>query len=94
MISSPIGPRDQLLDLLSCKKFDLSMGYRQVISKPTMFVMLSYLWLIPRAYTITSFGSDQSYALAHIIMESHLYGHPDDLLLSPSAAFCLLHDSC
>ena len=56
MISSPIGPRDQLLDLLSCQNFDLSMGYRQAKSEPTMFVMLSYSWLIPRAYTITSFG--------------------------------------
>ena len=56
MISSSIGPRDQLLDLLPCQSFDLSMGYRQVKSEPTMFVMLSYSWLIPRAYTITSFG--------------------------------------
>ena len=56
MISSPIGPRDQLLDLLSCRNFDLSMGYRQVKLEPMMFVMLSYSWLIPRAYTITSFG--------------------------------------
>ena len=56
MISSFIGPRDQLLDLLSCQNFDLSMGYRQVKSEPTMFVVLSYSWLIPREYTITSFG--------------------------------------
>ena len=56
MISPLIGPRDQLLDLLPCQDFDLSMGYRQVKSEPTIFVMLSYLWLIPRAYTITSFG--------------------------------------
>ena len=27
-------------------------------------------------------------------MEFHLYGHLDGLLLSPSAVFCLLHDSC
>ena len=32
------------------------MGYYQIKSEPTMFVMLSYSWLIPRAYTITSFG--------------------------------------
>ena len=56
MISPSIGPRDQLLDLLPCQDFDLSMGYRQVKSEPTMFVMLSYSWLIPQAYTITSFG--------------------------------------
>ena len=56
MISSPIGPRDQLLDLLSCQNFDLSMGYCRVKSEPTMFVVLSYSWLIPREYTITSFG--------------------------------------
>ena len=56
MISSSIGPCDQLLDLLPCQNFDLSMGYHQVKSEPTMFVMLSYSWLIPRAYTITSFG--------------------------------------
>ena len=45
MISSSIGPCDQLLDLLSYKNFDLSMGYRQIKSEPTMFVMLSYSWL-------------------------------------------------
>ena len=56
MISSSIGPCDQLLDLLSYQSFDLSVGYRQIKSVPTMFVMLSYSWLIPRAYTITSFG--------------------------------------
>ena len=32
------------------------MGYHQIKSEPMMFVMLSYPWLIPRAYTITSFG--------------------------------------
>ena len=56
MISSTIGPCDQLLDLLPYKNFDLSMGYRQIKSEPTMFVMLSYSWSIPRAYTITFFG--------------------------------------
>ena len=56
MISSSIDPRGQLLNLLSCQNFDLSMGYRQVKSEPTMFVVLSYSWLIPREYTITSFG--------------------------------------
>ena len=56
MISSSIGPHDQLLGLSSCQNFDLSMGYRQVKSEPMMFVMLSYSWLTPRAYNITSFG--------------------------------------
>ena len=56
MISSSTGPRDQLLDLSPCQNFDLSMGYRQVKSEPTMFVVLSYSWLIPREYTLTSFG--------------------------------------
>ena len=54
MISSSIGPCGQLLDLLSYQSFDLSVGYRQIKSVPTMLVMLSYSWLIPRAYTITS----------------------------------------
>ena len=54
MISSSIGPCDQLFDLLSYQSFDLSVGHRQVKSVPTMLVMLSYSWLIPRAYTITS----------------------------------------
>ena len=54
MISSSIGPCDQLLDLLSYQSFDLSVGYRQIKSVPMMLVMLSYSWLIPRAYTITS----------------------------------------
>ena len=54
MISSSIGPRDQLWDLLSCPNFVLSVGYPQIKPEPTMFVMLSYSWLTPRAYTITS----------------------------------------
>ena len=54
MISSLIGPCGQLLDLLSYQSFDLSVGYRQIKSEPTIFVMLSYSWLIPRAYTIIS----------------------------------------
>ena len=56
MIFSSTDPRDQLLNLLPCQNFDLSMGYRQLKSEPTMFVMLSYSWLIPQAYTIISFG--------------------------------------
>ena len=56
MTSSSIGPRDQVLDQLSCQNFDLSVGYRQIKTEPTTFVMLSYSWLIPQAYTITSFG--------------------------------------
>src|SRR3954470_9576047 len=74
MISSPIGPRDQLLDVLSCQNFDLSMGYRQIKSEPTMFVMLSYPWLFPRADTIISFWSDRCYNLVHIVLEFHVYG--------------------
>ena len=30
---------------MSCQNFDLSMGYRQIKSEPTMFVMLSYSWI-------------------------------------------------
>ena len=56
MISSSISPRDQLLDLLSYQNFDLSVGYCQIKLEPTIFVMLSYSWLIPQAYTVTSFG--------------------------------------
>ena len=63
MISSSIGPCDQLLDLSSYQSFDLSVGYRQIKLVPTIFVMLSYSWLIPRAYIIISFGSDQCYHL-------------------------------
>ena len=44
MISSSIGPCDQLLDLLSYPNLWLSMGYRQIKSEPTIFVMLSYPW--------------------------------------------------
>ena len=89
MISSSIGPCDQLLDLLSYQSFDLSVGYRQIKSEPTMFVMLSYSWLIPRAYTIISFGSDQCYHRVHMMVEVQWYGNSDELLLSPSVAFCL-----
>ena len=70
MISSSIDPRDQLLDLLSCQNFDLSVGYPQIKSEPTMFLMLSYSWLIPRAYTIISFG------LTNAITCSLNYGIP------------------
>ena len=56
MISSSIGPCDQLLDLLPYQNIDLSMGFRQIKLEPVMFVMLSYSWLILWAYTITSFG--------------------------------------
>ena len=56
MISPSTVPCDRLLNLLSWPNLDLSVGYRQVKSEPMMFVMLSYSWLIPRAYTITSFG--------------------------------------
>ena len=56
MIPSSIGPRDQLLNPSSCPNLDLSVGHRQIRLEPTIFVMLSYSWLIPRAYTITSFG--------------------------------------
>ena len=44
MISSSIGPCDQLLDLLPYQNFDSSMGYSQIKSEPKMFVMLSYSW--------------------------------------------------
>ena len=47
MISSSIGPCDQLLDLLSYQSFDLSVGYRQIKSVPTMLVMLSYFVVDP-----------------------------------------------
>ena len=83
MISSSIGPRDQLLNLSSCPNLDLSVGHRQIKSEPTMFVVLSYSWLIPRAYTIISFGSDQCYHHVHLTMEFLLKGNPDELLLSP-----------
>ena len=60
------------------------MGYHPIRPEPTIFVMLSYSWLIPRAYTIISFGSDQCYHIVHIIVELHLYKNIDELLLSPS----------
>ena len=83
MISSLIGPCDQLLDLLSYPIFDLSMGYHPIRPEPTIFVMLSYSWLIPRAYTIISFGSDQCYHRVHLTMEFFLKGNLDELLLIP-----------
>ena len=48
MISSLIDLHDQLLDLSSYENFDLSMGYRQIKSEPTIFVMLSYSWFFLR----------------------------------------------
>ena len=83
MISSSIGPCDQLLDLLSYQSFDLSVGYRQIKSEPTIFVMLSYSWLIPRAYTIISFGSDQCYHRVHLTMEFLLKREPGWIVVEP-----------
>ena len=56
-------PHDQLLNLLSCPNLDLSVGYCQIKLEPMIFIMLSYSWLIPRAYIIISSGSDQCYHL-------------------------------
>ena len=44
LIFSSTDPRDQLMDLSSCPTFDLGVGYPQIKSEPTMFVMLSYSW--------------------------------------------------
>ena len=84
MISSSIGPCDQLLDLLSYQSFDLSVGYSQIKSEPNDVRNVVLLVDFPRAYTIISFGSDQYYHLVHIVMELHLHGSLDELLLSPS----------
>ena len=70
MISSPIDPRDHLWIYYLVQNFDLSVGYPRIKSEPTIFVTLSYSWLIPRAYTITSIG------LTNTITCSHNYGIP------------------
>ena len=70
---------------MSCQNFNLSMGYRQVKSKPTMFVMLSYSWLIPRAYTITYFGLTIAITVFTWWWKSGNMENSDELLLSPSA---------
>ena len=82
MISPSIGPRDRLLDLLSCQNFDLSVGYRQIKSEPTIFVMLSYSWIFLEHTPLYSW-SDQCYHRVHLTMEFLLKGNPDELLLSP-----------
>ena len=86
MISSLVGPCDQLLDLLSYPIFDLSMSYRQIKSEPTIFVMLSYSWFSSSIHHYVPW-SDQCYHRVHIIMEFHLHGNLDKLLLSPSTTF-------
>ena len=40
------------------------------------------------------FWSDQCYHRVHMMVEVQWYGNSDELLLSPSATFCLSHDSC
>ena len=40
------------------------------------------------------FWSDQCYHRVHMMVEVQWYGNFDEWLLSPSAAFCLPHDSC
>ena len=67
--------------------FDLSMGYRQIKIRTNDIRNIVLLVVVPRAYTIISFGSDQCYNLVHIIVEFHLYGNLDELLLRPSATF-------
>ena len=69
MISPLIGPRDQLLDLLPYQDFDLSMGYRQVKSEPTMFVMFVLLVVDPSSIHHYIFWSDHCYHRVHMMVE-------------------------
>ena len=68
--------------------FDLSTGYRQIKSEPTIFVMLSYSWFFLKHTPLYSW-SDQCYHRVHMMVEVQWYGNSDELLLSPSVAFCL-----
>ena len=70
MISSSIDPRGQFLELLSCQNFDLSVGYSQIKSEPTMFVMLSYLSISLEHTPLYLLG------LTNAITCSHNYGTP------------------
>ena len=70
------------------------MGYHQIKSEPTMFIMLSYSGMIPRAYTIISLWSDQCYHLVHIncgIPSSWISRWP---VVEPINIVYLDHDSC
>ena len=82
MISSSIDPRDQLLDLLSCQNFDLSVGYPQIKSEPKMFVILSYSWIFLE-HTPLYLLFWPMLSLVHIIVEFHPYGKFRWLVVEP-----------
>ena len=68
MISSLIGPRDQLLDLLPCQNFDLSVGYRsQIRTNDSCNVVL--LVVDPSSIHHYICWSDQYYHIVHITVE-------------------------
>ena len=87
MISLLVDPRDQLLDLLSYPNhwFEYGLSSNQIRTNDIRNVVL--LVVVPRAYTIISFRSDQYYHRVHMMAEVQWYGNSDELLLSPSATF-------
>ena len=84
MIPSSIDPCDQLLHLLSCPIFDLSVGYRQIKIRTNDYRNVVLLVDVSSSIHHYILWSDQCYYLAHIVVEFHLHGYFDELLLSPS----------
>ena len=61
---------DQLLDLLSCQNFDLSVGYPQIKSETNDVRNVVLPVVDPSSIHHSIFWSDQYYHLVHIMAES------------------------
>ena len=87
MISSLIDPRDQLLDLLSYPNlwFAYGLSSNQVRTNDMHNVVL--LVVDPSSIHHYILWYDRCYHHVHIVMELHLYGNLDELLLSPLTTF-------
>ena len=68
-MSSSIGPRDQLLDLLSCPNFDLSMGYHQIKIRTNDIRNVVLLAVVSSSIRHYVFWSDQYYHIVHMMVE-------------------------
>ena len=69
MISPSIGPRDQLLDLLPCQNFDLSVGYRQIKIRTNDIHNVVLLVVVSSSIHPYIFCSDQCYHRVHMMVE-------------------------
>ena len=76
--------------ILSKLWFECGLSSNQVRTNDVRNVVL--LVVDPSSIHHYIFWSDQYYHIVHITVEVQWYGNSDELLLSPSATLCLLHD--